>query len=298
MQDKVTNLPKVRGIYKLNEPLSRYTWLNVGGPADVMFLPEDIEDLQNFLQQKNPEQPLFVLGGGSNLLVRDGGIAGVVIKLANENFAKWRIEDNILYCGAGRQNFTLKKIVEENGLGGLEFLCSIPGTIGGAVRGNAGCFGSAISDVVRSVHMIDKTGKIFEVNHSDLGLSYRHSNFPEDWIVLEAGLHFEPSDTATVSAKIAQNAEYRRTHQPQGIKTAGSTFKNPPDTAAWKLIKESGGNGFIFGGARLSEQHCNFLDNQGTKAADVEKLCMAVQEAVRKKCGVELELEIKTIGRE
>lgn len=298
MQINTDNLPKVRGIYKFNELLNRYTWLNVGGPADVMFLPEDEEDLRSFLRQKKPDDAVFVLGGGSNLLVRDGGIAGVVVKLANENFAKWRIADDILYCGAGRSNFALKNVVAENGLGGLEFLCSIPGTIGGAVCGNAGCFGSEMANVLQTARVIDGAGDIFEVTNADLGFGYRRSAFPADWIVLEVGMRFEKTDAAKVAQIIEQNAEYRRAHQPQGIKTAGSTFKNPEGMAAWRLIKEAGGDAFVFGGAKLSAQHCNFLHNEGNSAADIEKLCAAVQKAVREKCGVELEPEVKTVGRE
>ena len=292
------NLPKVRGTYKFNELLNRYTWLNVGGPADVMFFPEDEEDLCDFLRQRNPNDALFVLGGGSNLLVRDGGMAGVVVKLASDDFAKWHIEGNTLYCGAGRLNFSLKKIVAENGLGGLEFLCSIPGTLGGAVRGNAGCFGSEVANVLQTARVVDGSGDIFEVTNADLGFEYRHSAFPADWIVLEVGLRFEKTDTAEATRIIAQNDEYRRTHQPQGIKTAGSTFKNPEGMAAWRLIKEAGGDTLVFGGAKLSAQHCNFLHNEGKSAADIEQLCAAVQKAVREKCGVELEPEVKTVGRE
>ena len=298
MVPEINNLPKVRGVYKFNEPLKGYTWLNVGGPAEVMFFPQDEADLQSFLAQKDKDLPVFILGGGSNLLVRDGGIKGVVIKLKNENFATQRIEGDVLCCGAGTANFALKKTVIKEGLGGLEFLCSIPGTLGGAVRGNAGCFGSETAKVLSFVRVMLPDGEIRRLSNEECGFSYRHSNLAPEWIVLEAGLRFERQNPQEVADKIAQNAEYRRTHQPQGIRTAGSTFKNPEGYAAWKLIKECGGDKMVFGGAKMSEQHCNFLHNDGTAtAADIENLCHAIEKASAEKCEVPLELEIKIVGR-
>ena len=295
---KIDNLPKVRGEYKFSEPLAGYTWLNVGGPADVMFFPADEADLRDFLKQKDESMPLFVLGGGSNLLVRDGGMPGVVIKLKSADFAQWRIVDNILYCGAGCLNFNLKKTIEENGLGGLEFLCSIPGTVGGAVRGNAGCFGADMAGVLTSARVMKADGTVHTLNNENCGFSYRHSNLGDDDIVLEVGLKFKPQSPAKAAEVIAQNAEYRRAHQPQGIKTAGSTFKNPEGAAAWKLIKEAGGDTMVCGGAKMSAQHCNFLQNDGHSAADIEKLCRAIAAAVKQKSGITLESEVKIVGRE
>lgn len=298
MNKSETKLPDVSGIYKINEPLNHYTWLNVGGPADIMYFPQDEADLQNFMKQKNPLQKVFVIGGGSNLLVRDGGVDGFVIKLAAPSFAKWRIENGIFYCGAGRQNFSLRQIVVENGLGGLEFLCSIPGTLGGAIRSNAGCFGSEIADVLQTAKIIDGKGEIFEVSNNEFNFAYRHSEFPDDWIVLEVGFKFNYKNSKDIEFQIMQNAEYRKQHQPQGIKTAGSTFKNPQGKAAWKLIKEADADKIICGKVRLSDKHCNFLQNDGVSAKDVEKLCYAVKNTVAEKCGVKLEMEIKIIGRE
>ena len=291
------NLPKVRGEYKFSEPLKDYTWLNVGGPADVMFFPADEADLCDFLKQKDKNMPLFVLGGGSNLLVRDGGLPGVVVKLKSTEFTKWRIADNILYCGAGCLNFNLKKTIAEKGLGGLEFLCSIPGTVGGAVRGNAGCFGADIAKVLTSIRVMKADGTVRTLSNEDCGFAYRHSNLGNDEIILEAGLQFIYKEPAEVAETIAQNAEYRRTHQPQGIKTAGSTFKNPEGLAAWKLIKDAGGDTMVCGGAKMSAQHCNFLQNDGNSAADIEKLCLEITDAVKQKCGVTLEREVKIVGR-
>lgn len=295
----INMLPKVRGKYKIAEPLRQYTWLNVGGPAEVMFFPEDEEDLRNFLLNKPQNSEVFVIGGGSNLLVRDGGIAGFVIKLASAEFAKKTLQDNILYCGAGCLNFSLKQTVVENGLGGLEFLCSIPGTIGGALRSNAGCFGGDISKVLEYARVMNKNGEILTVKAEDFHFGYRSSDFPPDWIILGVGLRFEKTDVSEVQNKVAENDEYRRTHQPQGIRTAGSTFKNPEGNAAWKLIKQCGGDVMQFGGAKMSEKHCNFLQNDGTAtAADIEKLCGEIANAVKQQTGVELELEIKKVGQE
>ncbi len=292
------NLPEIRGVYKFYEPLNKYTWLNVGGPADVMFFPADEADLRNFLQQKNKNMPLFVIGGGSNLLVRDKGLNGAVIKLTDKSFTGWKIDGNVLYCGSGCLNFALKKVVTENGLGGLEFLCSIPGTIGGAVCGNAGCFGADIAKVLTQVRVMLPNGDVRTLNNEECGFSYRHSRLPQGCIILEAGLRFELKNPAEVTALVAQNDEYRRTHQPHGIKTAGSTFKNPEGMAAWKLIKEAGGDKMEFGKVKMSDQHCNFLHNEGDSAADIEKLCTAIENAVKAQSGVVLEREIKIIGRE
>lgn len=296
--EKISELPDVKGNYKFGELLKNYTWLNVGGPADVMFFPENIADLQNFLRNKSADMDVFVLGGGSNLLVRDGGIKGAVIKLSAKEFCQIKIYDDKVECGAGLLNNMFRKTVAEKGLGGLEFLCSIPGSLGGALRSNAGCFGKEISDVLLSAKVIDGKGNIYEVSKDDFNFAYRHSDFPEDWIVWEVALKYDKKDSQEVSDLIAEHAEYRRAHQPQGIRTAGSTFKNPPQMRAWELIKNSGADKFQFGGARMSPQHCNFLQNDGTaSAADVEKLCDEVVKAVKNSSGVGLELEVKKVGR-
>lgn len=291
------NLPKVRGKYKFNEPLKNYTWLNVGGPADIMFFPEDSEDLQYFLQHKPDDLKVFVLGGGANLLVRDLGIRGAVVRLKNKNFCKIDVKDDMIICGAGLSNFVLKKTVAELGLGGLEFLCSVPGCVGGALRSNAGCFGREMSDVLLWAEVIDGKGKIRQVPKDDFRLAYRHSEFPDDWIVSAVALKYDKKNPSETAALIAEHAEYRKTHQPQGIRTAGSTFKNPPGMRAWELIKNSGADKLEFGGVRMSPQHCNFLQNDGTaSASDIERLCNEVINKVEEKFGVHLEMEVKIIG--
>ncbi len=292
-------MPTVRGVYKYNEPLKKHTWLNVGGPAEVMFLPADIDDLQHFLQNKPKNIPVFILGCGSNLLVRDGGIAGVTVKLEAKSFQQWRIEKDKLYCGAGMHNVALKKILPQYQLGGLEFLCSIPGSLGGAIRSNAGCFGAALADVLVSAKVIDGQGRILEVPATDFHFSYRHSDFPADWIIVEICLQTKPAEKAQIESQIKQNDEYRRTHQPQGIRTAGSTFKNPTGYRAWELIKNAGMSEVKIGGACMSPQHCNFLENDGTAtAAQIEELGEQIVQAVKQKYDIELEWEVERVGQQ
>lgn len=294
----INNLPSVRGTYKYGEPLKNHTWLNVGGPADVMFIPADEDDLRTFLKKRPADCKIFVLGGGSNLLVRDGGIEGAVIKLSAPEFCRVEVKDDAVVCGAGILNSVFGKTVAAKGLDGLEFLCSIPGTPGGALRSNAGCFGREMSDVLVSARAVDSGGDIVTMKNEDFNFAYRHSDFPADYIITSVCLKYEKKDPAEVRNLIAEQAEYRKSHQPQGIRTAGSTFKNPPEGSAWKFIKESGADKLEFGGVRMSPVHCNFLQNDGTAdAASVEKLCQAVSETVKKKCGVVLEPEIKITGR-
>ncbi len=300
MENNIINkLPHVAGEYKSNELLKKYTWLNVGGPADVMFFPKDKEDLQKFLLEKPADIDVFVLGSGSNLLVRDGGISGVVVNLKASSFNKIKIADNIIQCGAGLKNSFLKKIMIENEISGLEFLCSIPGSLGGALRTNAGCFGSEISNVLQSATVIDSTGRIFTVENKDFNFSYRKSDFPSDWIILEVCLKGIKSAKEQIISTIETNAEYRKKNQPQNVRTAGSTFKNPKGYKAWELIKNSGAADFKVGGASMSSKHCNFLINDGTAtASDIEHLGNNIINAVKDKYGVELEWEIKIIGKE
>ncbi len=292
------NLPPIRGEYKYNEPLKKYTWLNVGGPADVMFFPKDVADLQCFLQNKPVDLPVFILGSGSNILVRDGGVDGVVIKLDASEFTQWHIKDNMFVCGSGLKNSACKKIFPDNNLAGLEFICSIPGSIGGLVCSNAGCFGSELSDVLQKADIITGAGDIITVKPSDFKFSYRHSEFPKDWIILRLYLKTEYAPTSHIADKIAQNNAYRQAHQPHGVRTAGSTFKNPKGVRAWELIEKVGGRQMKNGGALFSPMHCNFMINDGTATAkDLEELGEKVRLLVKKQENVDLEWEIKIIGR-
>ena len=194
-------LPEVKGEYLSNEPLNKYTWFGVGGPAEVMYCPKDSEDLCHFMKNKPYNLPVFVIGGGSNLLVRDGGIPGVVIRLKNKFFRSWKLDGDKITCGAGMKNGELKKIMIENNIGGLEFLVSIPGGLGGAVRTNAGCFGKELKDVLVSATVVNAEGEELEVGADDFNLSYRQSFFPEEWIVTSMTLKVVPQD-ADVTKKI------------------------------------------------------------------------------------------------
>lgn len=290
-------LPKVRGKYLLGEPLSKHTWFAVGGPAEVMYLPADIDDLSNFLKWRPYNLPLSVLGGGANLLVRDGGIPGVVIKLDAPAFKTIKIGEGQITLSAGLQNVELKKTLLKHELGGLEFLCSIPGTIGGSVKTNAGCFGKSIKDVLLSAEIIDGEGNVKEVLPQDFKLSYRESLFPEDWIITALTLQTEKTPKQDIQKILDSQKAYRQKNQPYNEKTAGSTFKNPEGLRAWELIKKAGCADLKIGGAKVSEKHCNFLINTGTATAeDLENLGNEIIRRVKEKTSLILEWEIKRIG--
>jgi len=290
-------LPQVRGKYQKDVPLSKHTWFGVGGPAEVMFHPADAEDLSFFLQNKPYNLPICLIGGGSNLLVRDGGIPGVVIKLDSPAFRKTSLKGNLLTCGAGVKNAELKKIILDNSLGGLEFLCSIPGCIGGSVKTNAGCFGREVKDIIVSAQIIDGQGEIKEIGVKDLMLSYRSSFFPDDWIILSLTLQTETSTPEEIKKKLEEQRAYRLKNQPHNAKTGGSTFKNPEGLRAWELIKKSGCAELQVGGAKVSDIHCNFLINTGhATAKDFETLGETIIQRVKQSTAVTLEWEIKRLG--
>ena len=277
-------LPQVRGKYQKDVPLSKHTWFGVGGPAEVMFHPADAEDLSFFLQNKPYNLPICLIGGGSNLLVRDGGIPGVVIKLDSPAFRKTSLKGNLLTCGAGVKNAELKKIILDNSLGGLEFLCSIPGCIGGSVKTNAGCFGREVKDIIVSAQIMDGQGEIKEIGVKDLMLSYRSSFFPDDWIILSLTLQTETSTPEAIKKKLEEQRAYRLKNQPHNAKTGGSTFKNPEGLRAWELIKKSGCAELQVGGAKVSDIHCNFLINTGhATAKDIETLGETIIQRVKTK---------------
>jgi len=286
---------KGRVIY--NEPLSKYTWLGVGGPAEIMFFPKDLDDLVFFLKNKPHNCPIYILGGGSNLLVRDGGVQGIIIKLDTPYFKQKTTNQNQLTCYAGFKNTLLKKFLIQNSLGGLEFLCSIPGTIGGTVKTNAGCFGKSLSDVLISALVVDFNGHVKEVFPKDFHFSYRSSDFPSDWIIIALTLETHHTNSDEIQKIIDEHQAYRKAHQPYNEKTAGSTFKNPKDLSAWKLIREAGCCGLEIGGAKMSDKHCNFMINKGTATAeDCETLGNTIIDTVKQKTGISLEWEIQKIG--
>ncbi|MCM1323909.1 MAG: UDP-N-acetylmuramate dehydrogenase [Acetobacter sp.] len=297
-KNKIINmLPEVRGQYIENAKLSKHTWFGVGGPAEVLFLPKDIEDLKTFLLRKPEALPLTIIGGGSNLLIRDGGIPGVVIKLDAKAFQKITVNGTEITIGAGLKNSELKKVFLENEIGGLEFICSVPGRIGGLLRTNAGCFGKNVSDVFVRAHIMNDWGEIYEVEATDFNFSYRSSMFPEDWIILDATIKGIKTKAAEIQKTIDEHSAYRKAHQPINKKTAGSTFKNPEGLAAWKLIKESGCANLKVGGAEVSDMHCNFLINNGqATAADIERLGEMIVEKVKEKTAITLEWEVRRMG--
>ncbi len=293
----IESLPKVKGKYRSGVKLSRHTWFAVGGPAEVFFEPEDEDDLSNFLQNKPKNIPTFLIGGGSNLLVRDGGIMGVVIKLSASYFRQVKIEGNTITLGAGFSNVMLKKVLIENEIGGLEFLCSIPGVVGGSVRTNAGCFGSCVADFIVGATIVDGEGNKKQISLSDLMLGYRTSLFPDDWIITSITFKFERKSKEEIVKIIDEHKNYRIEKQPHNQKTAGSTFKNPVGVSAWELIKKAGCDNLVVGGAKVSEKHCNFLINTGKATAnDIESLGNKIVKEVKKKTGIVLEWEVKKVG--
>lgn len=290
-------LPKVRGKYIENAKLSKHTWFGVGGPAEVLYLPEDEEDLKSFLLRKPEAMPFTIIGGGSNLLIRDGGIAGVVIKLDTPAFQKVVVDGLEITLGAGLRNSELKKTLVDKKIGGLEFICSVPGKIGGLLRTNAGCFGKSVSDVFVKARIMNDWGEIYEVEADDFNFSYRSSMFPEDWIILDATFKGVNATAEEISKTMEEQLCYRKARQPINKKTAGSTFKNPEGLAAWKLIKEAGCAGLKVGGAEVSELHCNFLiNNGGATAEDIEKLGEMIVERVKEKTAITLEWEVRRMG--
>ena len=278
------------------EPMRKHVWFGAGGAAELFFEPADIADLQNFLAQKPKHIPFMVIGIGSNMLVRDGGIDGIVIHLG-KNFAKLSYQDNMLVAGAAALDIHLAKYAGTQRCAGLEFYAGIPGTIGGAVVMNAGAHGSDTSEHLASIDVIYPDGTLQNLPASALKYSYRHSQLPEDAIILQAYFNTVAGDCEQIQAKIAQIQQRRRDTQPVGVKTGGSTFKNPEGHSAWRLIDEAGLRGTKIGDAMMSEKHCNFMINQGTASGqDLEDLGEYVRAEVLKNSDIQLEWEIKRIG--
>ncbi len=292
----IDRLPEVRGRYRENAELAGVTWLRVGGPAEVVFRPADADDLAHFLKHKPADVPVTVIGVASNLLVRDGGVPGVVIRLGR-GFAAMRAEGSEIVTGAAALDVNVAKAAQLAGIGGLEFLVGVPGTIGGALRMNAGAYGRETKDVLVSAEALDAGGERHTLGPAELNFSYRHSDLPEDWIVTEARLAGRPDDKAAIAERMAEIQRAREASQPIRTRTGGSTFKNPPGEKAWQLIDRAGCRGLAIGGAQVSEKHCNFLINTGTAtAADLEDLGEEVRRRVKQATGVELEWEIRRIG--
>ena len=290
-------MPSLRGRLLANQSLAEFTWFRVGGPAQVLFMPDDEGDLAHFLAHLSPDIPVTVVGLGSNLIVRDGGVAGVVIRLGR-GFSDIAIEPGArVRVGAAVPDVRAAKAAQEAGIAGLAFLRGIPGAIGGALRMNGGAYGGETKDVLIEARGVDRAGNVRVWSNADMHYSYRHCGAPEDVIFTQALLQGRPGDAARIAAEMDKITESREATQPIKSRTGGSTFKNPPGQKAWQLIDSAGCRGLVAGDAQVSEMHCNFLINRGgASAADIETLGETVRARVKENSGVELEWEIKRIG--
>lgn len=291
-------LPEVRGRLTQNADLSKTNWFRVGGPAEVLFKPADLADLQHFLKNK-PACPVMILGVGSNIIVRDGGIDGVVLKFGRE-FAGMEIKDGILEVGAAGLDGNVSLFAAEYEIAGLEFLSGIPGSIGGAIAMNGGAYGTEMKDILVKAEAVDLDGVLHSFTNEQLKFSYRKCGalLEKPLIFTKAWLKGKPGNKDEILARINQIKTEREESQPVRSRTGGSTYKNPEGHKAWQLIDAAGLRGFSIGGAQVSEKHCNFFINTGdAKAADLENLIKHVQEKVLQNSGIRLEPEIKIIGK-
>jgi UDP-N-acetylmuramate dehydrogenase len=290
-------IPELQGSAEAGGSLADFIWFRTGGPAEWLVRPADVGDLAAFLRALDPAVPVMPVGVGSNLIVRDGGVPGVVVRLPKA-LAKVRVEPgNRVRAGAGAMGITVASKARDAGIAGLEFLRGIPGTAGGAVRMNAGAYGRDVSDILVEATLVLRDGTVETWPAERFGYTYRHSETPAGAVVVEALFEGVPGDTKTIGAEMDRIAEEREASQPLRSRTGGSTFKNPPGTKAWKLIDEAGCRGLTIGDAQVSEKHCNFLLNLGgATAADIEALGEEVRRRVLAKSGVTLEWEIQRVG--
>ena len=296
VRDLPGSLPKLRGRLLANQSLAEITWFRVGGLAQALFMPADEEDLCYFLAQTPAEVPVTAIGLGSNLLVRDGGVPGVVIRLGR-GFNEVAVEGNLVRAGTAVPDVKVARAAADAALAGLSFYRGVPGAIGGALRMNAGAYGVETKDVLLEARAVDRKGKARVLKNADFGFTYRHSAAPADLIYTQATFRAEPGDPKLIAAEMDKITEARESTQPIKSRTGGSTFKNPPGKKAWQLIDAAGCRGLTIGAAQVSELHCNFLINLGrATAADIETLGETVRSRVKDHCGVELEWEIKRIG--
>lgn len=291
-------LPKIAGEYRNNYPLSHLTWFKVGGAAEIFLKPKDIHDLASFLAQNQRARPVTILGAGSNIIIRDGGIDGVVIKLG-QNFTNIELtRDNRILVGGGCLNFNLAKFCQMHLITGFEFLSGIPGTIGGGVVMNAGAYNSEFKDILLAIEAIDHGGNIITIPNEKIGFKYRGTDLPPDLIITKAIFKVAIGDREVITAKINEISKARLATQPIKERTGGSSFANPEGYKAWQLIDKAGMRGYRIGGASISELHCNFMINNGTaSASDLENLGNIVKEKVFEDSGIDLKWEIKLIGK-
>ena len=300
----VDALPRAAGKLTLNAPLAPLVWFKSGGPAEWLFEPKDLADLQAFLRHLDPATPVMALGLGSNLIVRDGGVAGVVVRLGKpfawvETVGKgvFTIEE-VLNCGGGASGILVSSMARDHCIAGLEFLRSIPGTVGGFVRMNGGAYGSEVKDVLVECDVVLRTGELVTLPVAELAYTYRHSELPDGAIVVAARFRGRFGDPAQIQAEMDRISTSREASQPLRSKTGGSTFKNPPGDKAWRLVDAAGCRGLQMGGAQVSEKHCNFLINTGAATSgEIEGLGEEVRRRVRESQGVELEWEIQRVGK-
>ena len=297
MSAATIELPRIAGAAERGGSLADFIWFRTGGPAEWLVKPRDVEDLASFLRELDPSVPVLPVGVGSNLIVRDGGVPGVVVRLP-KSMAKVTIEaGNRVRAGGGAMGITVASKARDAGIAGLEFLRGIPGTAGGAVRMNAGAYGREAADVLLEATLVLRDGSVETWSRERFGYTYRHSEVPEGAIVVEALFEGVPGDPSAIGAEMDRIAEEREASQPLRSRTGGSTFKNPPGTKAWKLIDEAGCRGLRIGDAQVSEKHCNFLLNLGNaRSADVEALGEEVRRRVLAHSGISLEWEIQRVG--
>jgi len=295
--DLRAKVPELRGRLLPNQSLAELTWFRVGGPAQVLFMPEDEADLGYFLEHLTAEIPVTVIGLGSNLIVRDGGVPGVVIRLGR-GFGEVKVEPgNRVRAGTAVPDVKVSRAAQEASIAGLAFFCGIPGAIGGALRMNGGAYGRETKDALIEARGVDRRGNVRVFSNGDMHYTYRHCGAPDDVIFTGALFQGAPGDPAAIAAEMDKITESREATQPIKSRTGGSTFKNPPGHKAWQLIDAAGCRGFKVGDAQVSEMHCNFLINLGgASAADIETLGETVRKRVKENSGVELEWEIKRIG--
>lgn len=305
---KQNELPAVRGRYSENAPLGQVGWFRTGGTAEILFKPADLEDLQKFLSECPKEIPVTVLGVMSNTIIRDGGIPGVVIRMGREFAGAEKLEDDRIFAGAAALDINVANFAAEHGVSKLEFLSGVPGTIGGALRMNAGAYLSETKDVLIFANAVDRNGNAHKISALEMGMTYRHIDVPEDYIFTGAVFQGLQDDALRISERMKEIKEKREASQPVKEKTGGSTFANPkpeelsasglPEgTKTWQLVDQVGGRGLMIGGAQMSEKHCNFMINTGTaSSADLENLGEEIRRRIQNQTGLALRWEIKRLG--
>ena len=293
----LATMPSVRGRLTADAPLAPLVWFKSGGKAEWLFEPRDEDDLIDFLRELDPKVPVMALGLGSNLIVRDGGVRGVVVRLGKSFSAIARLDETTLRCGGGASGILVSSTARDAGIAGLEFLRGIPGTVGGFVRMNGGAYGREVSDILVSARLVLRSGEAVEWPLDRLGYTYRHSEVPAGAVVIEAVFRGAPGDPQAIGAEMDAIARAREESQPLRSRTGGSTFKNPAGHKAWALIDAAGCRGLTIGDAQVSEKHCNFLLNLGSAtSAEIEALGEEVRRRVEAKTHLELEWEIQRVG--